>query len=127
VYAVGLICLGFSLVGVLVSLSFFLTKAPGLIISEKGISIFNVGFIEWKDISKFENVNVYGIDFVYVILKDPEKYIASCNFVSRVLLRACEGISPSPVGIGGKLLSIEFHDLFNYLYSAHENYKKQKT
>lgn len=57
------------------------TQSDGLIISSKGItdnsSAISAGFIPWEDITAVTETAVANQNFVNIVLKDPEAFIAS--------------------------------------------------
>ena len=115
VHGVGLASiLFFGLAGVIGIRKLF-DSAPGLIIDDQGItentSVFSAGFIPWSDISGLEVKQIQNQRILYLLLKDPEKFIATCAPVKRVILKAAKGFAASPVAITSSSLKISFDDL----------------
>jgi hypothetical protein len=89
--------------------------APGLVADARGLtdnsSALSAGFIPWSDIAGFEEQTIVNQRILYVLLKDPAKYIAACGPVRRFLLRMNRRMGPSPVAISSNALTIGFDDL----------------
>lgn len=77
--------------------------APGLVLNDEGLfentNMFSMGLIAWADISRIEVREINKRRLIYVVLKDPEKYISACGRVKQAILRATLTFGPSPVTI----------------------------
>ena len=94
------------------------TQSDGLIISSKGVtdnsSGISAGFIPWEDITAITETAVVNQNFVNIVLKDPEAFIASQkNSFKRKAMTANYKTSGSAVAISA-----------NSLDTTHENLKK---
>ena len=89
--------------------------APGVILDSEGLtdnaSFLSAGFIPWANISGAEAFETKGQPVLFIVLKEPEKYIAKCNSVKRFFLRTSMAVGPSPVGIPVAILAIDMTHL----------------
>lgn len=101
---------------------------PGLVLNNRGLTensnIFSVGFIPWSDIVDVEVHQISSSSrIIYILLSNPEKYVAACAPIKRVMLRLSEKIGPSPVAISSNALKISFNDLLSLLQSRIKEYR----
>jgi hypothetical protein len=116
VHAAGLaniVTSAFILIGIMLKL---FRNIPGLLLDEKGLtdnsSFFSAGFVAWSDISGVQahTVSRYSRgQILYVILKEPEKYIDSCGLLKRTAVNILKPVSP--VGITSSTLVIGFDEM----------------
>jgi hypothetical protein len=111
-----------------IAIKMLFQNKPGLIINEEGIfensNIFSIGQIRWKDISGFRVMKIQRHNFLYVMLKNPEKYINSCGPLKSRLLRASLKVSPSPIAISSTSLNVNFEEMVEIVKNEFENYKR---
>jgi hypothetical protein len=90
-------------------------SAPGLVLDECGLTdnrgALSAGLIPWSDITGFEICQVHRRQILYVLLKNPDNYIAKFGPINRALLRANKRTAASPVAITTNALSIGFDEL----------------
>jgi len=103
-------------------------STPGLVLSEEGLfentNMFSIGFVAWADISGIQVHKINKQRLIYVVLRDPEKYISICGPIKQVLLRATLKLGPSPVTIISNSLTIsvdEVVSLVSEYLSRHRN------
>ena len=113
---------GFGVVSIVffgIALLFALRKlfdfSPGLVLDARGLtdnsSVFPRGFIPWSDISGLSVQQIKNQRLLYVLLKNPDKYIASRGPIMRAALKAMESRILSPVAISSNTLAIGFDDM----------------
>ena len=103
-------------------------KTPGLQFLEEGLventNMFSVGFIAWEDITGLQVRQIQSQKLIYILLRDPEKYISRCGAIKRVLLRYSLKLGTSPVTITSNSLRMNFTqvlDLVKRNLSRHSN------
>jgi hypothetical protein len=128
VHGIGLVALGFGALGVVFLVRKLFDTAPGLVLDERGLtdncSAAAAGFIPWQDITGFEVRQIYTQKLIYVMLKDPEAYLARLGGLRRGMHRANMGMAASPVAIVSSTLQIGFDelvDLLNRHFAAHRS------
>jgi hypothetical protein len=109
----------------LIALRKLLDRSPGLVLDDRGVtdnsSLFPAGFIPWSDIAgvtmrRFKSEHIF-----YMLLKDPDGYIARCGSpLRRTMLRIGQKFSrrkapPSPVAINCSNLNIGADELVRLL------------
>ncbi len=128
VHIVGAASLLMGILAAFISLKKIFERAPGLVISDRGIiensNIFSVGEILWKDVSGFQIVIVKKQKILYVLLKDPELYICRCSPLKRALLRFSLKVSPSPIAISTNSLKVDFEEMNSMLKVEFEKYRR---
>ncbi|OOG58317.1 hypothetical protein B0E48_06295 [Rhodanobacter sp. C03] len=90
--------------------------SPGLVLDDRGLldnsGAFSSGFIPWSDITGFEVRQISSRQrILFVLLKDPKKYIAKFKPIKRALLRANQSVAASPVAITSSSIAIGFDEL----------------
>jgi len=89
--------------------------APGLVLDERGLtdncSALSAGMIPWSDITGFQVRQIQSQRLLYVMLRDPDGYVARCGPVKRALLGINRRIAASPVALNTVALSIDFDGL----------------
>lgn len=105
-----------------------LDPSPGLVLDERGLTdnstASSVGFIPWSEISGFQVGTTQGQRILYVLVREPERYIASASPFKRALLKVGQKVGPSPFGITSNTLKIGFDELVelaNEHLSAHRH------
>ena len=115
VHGIGLLALVFGGVGVIAIARKLIDSSPGLVLDEHGLtdnsSAFSAGLIPWSEITGFEIRQIQKQRVLYVLLKDPDKYISKFGPVKQALLKANQRIAASPVAITSSSLSINFDEL----------------
>jgi hypothetical protein len=120
-----------SLIGFVLAAAVILVKLgkglPGLTLDDRGLtdnaSAFSAGFIPWSEIYGIEARSVTAKQRVlYVLLKDPEKYLATRNPLVKALLRLSQKLGPSPVAIPSVALAIGFDELVQLVSSYQSSY-----
>ena len=91
-------------------------NSPGLQFIESGFidntNMFSLGYIAWDDVTGFEvRETARNQKLLYVLLRSPEKYISTCSFIKRSLLRLSMKLGPSPVTIVTRSLSLGFDEV----------------
>ncbi|RXP48127.1 hypothetical protein EC396_12855 [Lutibacter sp. HS1-25] len=91
-------------------------KKIGLIIDSKGItdnsSALSIGLIEWEDINRINLTRVNSIDFLMIIVKNPEKYIGKAtNRIQARLMKTNMSIYKTPLSITSNTLNFDFREL----------------
>ena len=131
VHGLGLVSIVMGGLGGFVAIRKLFDPSPGLIIDELGItdnsSAFSAGFIPWKDIIGFEIRQIHSQRILYVLLSDPEKYIARFKPLKRALLGANMKIAASPVAITASTLKIGFDLKFAQWHNQFFLFKWMKT
>jgi hypothetical protein len=98
--------------GAIVMVRKLVDRRPGLVLDAHGLtdnsSAVSAGLIPWRDIAGFEVHRIQGQRLLYVLLHDPDAYIARCGPIKRVLLRANQRIAASPIAITSNALSMDF-------------------
>ena len=119
VHGMGLVSIVFFGLAGLVGVRKLFDSSPGLILDERGIteqtSVFSAGFIPWSDISGIEVRQIHNQRILYLLLKDPEKFIATCAPVKRAMLKASKNFAASPVAITSSTLQISFDELVDVI------------
>jgi hypothetical protein len=115
VHGIGLASIVFGGLGVIAIARKLVDSSPGLVLDERGLtdnsSAFSAGLIPWPDITGFEIRQIQKQRILYVLLKDPDKYISRFGPVKQALLKANQRIAASPVAITSSSLSIGFDEL----------------
>lgn len=101
---------------------------PGLVIDRHGIidntSAFNVGLVEWTDITGIEVLQIASTKLMMVHTDKPDKYIARAkSALARRLMKTNHNMYGSPLSITASSLKIKFSDL-ERLLSAELNKRK---
>ncbi len=113
VHAVGVFTIVFCGVGAVYSLLKLFDSTPGLVIDEAGItdnsSALSAGFIPWSEIVGVTVGKVQRHNFVYIQIREPDRYLASCGPFKRLMINSGPGISP--IAISSISLKIGFDDL----------------
>jgi hypothetical protein len=115
IHGVGLFLTLFSPVGIAVSLRKLFDPSPGLMLDSRGITdnsrSFSTVFVPWSDIRGIEVKQIQSQKLIYLLLKDPDKYIESCTPIKRALLRASKNMATSPISISAVTLKTSFEEL----------------
>jgi hypothetical protein len=115
VHGVGLLMLVLSCLVFVVCIALLFSSKPGLVLNERGLddqsSAVSAGFLPWSDIAETRIWQYRNQRSLYIILKNPDKYVAACGPVKRTLLRLLKNVIPSPVAISANSLSISFDQL----------------
>jgi hypothetical protein len=116
VHGIGLLAMTMGVAGVLGVGRKLFDGRPGLVLDEHGLtdnsSLFSAGFVPWSDITGVSVRAVHGSNqkILYVLLADPERFIAKFGPVRRLAMRA--GLKfGSPVGITSGTLQIGFDEM----------------
>jgi|SRR6185312_371493 len=106
-------------------------RSPGLQFVKDGFvdntNMLSMGYIAWKDVTGIEVRQIQNQKLIYVLLRDPETYIAKCNAPKRVLLRFCMNLGPSPVTIVSTSLELNFYEVLNLTKKNYENHDIKAT
>lgn len=107
----GLVCfVSYSCTGA-ASIRKLFSDSPGLVLDDIGITIFPMGFIPWCDVSGIRvRRSQYG-RIIFVLLKNPEKFLAAYSPVRRAMYKVATVLSASPVRVTSRSLKISFNDL----------------
>lgn len=115
VHGLGLVAIVLFGLGMVVAISKFFDKKPGLILNSQGIfdngSGVSAGFIPWSEIAGFGIWQFQKQKLLVVLLKDPERYIEVGHAFRRTLNRANYKLCGSPIAISSNALKINFDDL----------------
>jgi len=122
VYGIGAAAIVFfGLMGVL-GLKKLFDRSPGIILNQDGLtdnsSGFSVGFIPWSDVSGIGQYETHKQKFISILLRDPEKYVNSGNFLRRKANQATLKMAGTPITISANSLKTSYEDLL----SAFEEY-----
>jgi hypothetical protein len=119
VHAIGLAGFVMGALGCCAALFKCFSSDPGILIDARGItdmsSFRSHGHIPWNEITGFMEGAVGRQRFVYVLLRDPEAYIARFGPVRRLLLRMTARMGPSPVALTNVALKGSFDELQDLL------------
>jgi hypothetical protein len=103
-------------------------RTPGLQILDEGIlensNMFSMGLIAWEDIAGLEVYEIQRRKFIYVLLRDPEKYLSRCGNVKRSVLRYSMRLGPSPVTITSSSLAMSFPAVLELLEGGLIRYRE---
>jgi hypothetical protein len=126
-HGVGLASMVMGILGAVAISMKLLDKAPGLVLDSKGItvnsSVMAAGFVPWGDISGTQIRQIKNQKILYLLLKNPDKYIERCKPFRRVMLRAGQKMAASPVGINSNTLLIGFDELVALVESRLSSYQ----
>jgi hypothetical protein len=99
---------------------------PGLVIDAEGLidrsSGVAAGRIPWRDITGFKVHEVHSQQFLAIMVKDPERYLARANPLVRPAVRINSVRYGSPIQISAVALAIEFDDLVKAVTAAHRKH-----
>ena len=95
--------------------------SPGLQFLDEGLventNMFSVGLIAWEDITGLQVRQIRNQQLLYVLLRDPEKYICRCGPIKRAMLHMSLRLGPSPVTITSNSLRMKFADVLTLVES----------
>ena len=115
VHGIGLLMLIGSCAAFVGCIALLFSSKPGLVLDKRGLtdhsSVASAGFLPWSDIAETRIWQYRNQRSLYIILKNPEKYIAACGPIKRTLLRLLKSVIPGPVAISANSLSIGFDQL----------------
>jgi hypothetical protein len=119
VHSVGVAALVMGALGFAAALFKLFSSTPGIVIDNNGItdmSSFRAhGLIPWTDVTGFVEGAVGRQRFVYVLLRDPEAYVARFGPVRQLLLRMTSRMGPSPVALTNVALKVSFDEMRDLL------------
>jgi hypothetical protein len=99
---------------------------PGLVIDGQGIidnsSGVAAGRIAWNDITGFRVTEVTGQRFLTIDVLDPDKYLAQCTSLARMMNVASAKMTGSPVNISASTLKVSLDELERLLSDAARKY-----
>lgn len=125
-YFFGVASILLGLGGIASAIKILFSKKIGLILDSRGItdnsSNMSVGLIEWADIVEIKMGQVDYLKFLYIYVKDPEKYIQKKKF-SRFMMRLNMNMTGTPLYISSISLKCSFKELERIVYSEFEKYK----
>jgi hypothetical protein len=115
IHDIGLLMLIASCLAFVACIALLFSSKPGLVLDERGLtdhsSVVSAGFLPWSDIAETRIWQYRNQRSLYIILKNPEKFVAACGPLRRTLLRLLKSVIPSPVAISANSLSISFDQL----------------
>ncbi len=101
---VGILSLLLGIAGLAIGLRRSLSRAPALILNQKGLTdrtaAFGEGFVAWTDIRRIEPYTLRGQTFIGIELYEPEVFVRRQSALRRMLTRANQGIVSFTVNIG---------------------------
>lgn len=101
--------------------------SPGLVLNDKGLidntNMLSIGFVAWTEILAIEVRQIKSQPLLYVILREPERFIAARGFIKRTLLRAFLMLGPGPVTITSHSLIISFDELVTLMSAYLSKYR----
>ncbi|MHB0756945.1 STM3941 family protein [Polaribacter sp. M15] len=90
-------------------------KKAGIIINKKGIidnsSFFKIGLIEWENIISIKKRSVNSIDFLQIIVKNPEFYIKKNNILSKLIMKLNLKLYETPINFSSNSIKMNFQEL----------------
>jgi hypothetical protein len=116
VHGVGLLAMAMGAAGVLGVGRKLFDGRPGLVLDDRGLtdnsSLFAAGFVPWSEITGVSVRAVHGSNqkILYVLLADPERFIAKFGPLRRLAMRAGMKMG-SPVGITSGTLQVGFDEM----------------
>jgi hypothetical protein len=100
---------------------------PGLVIDAEGLidrsSGVAAGRIPWADIKGFKVHQIQSQQFLAVLVRDPERYLARANPLLRAAVRINLSQFGSPIQISAVALDIDFEDLVSAVTAAHRKHQ----
>lgn len=125
-YFLGVASILLGLGGIASGLKIFFSKGMALIIDSNGItdnsSNLSVGLIKWTDITDIRSDNDNSTKFLYIFVKNPEKYIQKKKFTRR-LMRMNMGMTGTPLYISSISLKCSFKELERIVFKEFDRYK----
>lgn len=119
----------FSCLGILLFRKMFNSK-PGLIINEKGIwhnpgGVIGEIFIDWKNVLRFDIVEIMRTQLVIIKIKNAEELIHGCIGLKQKLLKYSYKNYGSPISISSNTLKCNFETLVALLQKSFEEAQKR--
>ena len=117
VHGIGIAAFIMGTFGCIVAVRKLFDTTPGLVLDENGLtdnsSAFSAGFIPWNEIAGIEVRQVQRQRILYILLADPEAYIAKFSPLKQKLMRLNMRMAPSPVAVISNSLSVSFDELLD--------------
>jgi len=96
-----------------------ITRRPGFIISEKGITdksqLYAAGFMKWEDIEKMTIGDKHTVTFLSIDLHNPNLILDRAGFIKRLFLKSSEFLSSNQVQVDLSRLAITADELVKQL------------
>jgi len=117
-------------IGLIVFVYSLFTCEHTLTITEEGIIDYsnyaNVGMIKWEDIESIKRVTLMSEKFLYIYVKDPEKYFNSMPKIKRMLYKTNFKITGIHFSISSHTLKCNFSELERIIMQTYEEYKTKE-
>lgn len=131
VHSIGIAGFIMGVLGSIVAVRKFFDSTPGLVLDEQGLtdnsSAFSAGFIPWSEIAGIEVRQIQRQRILYILLADPEAYIAKFSPMKQKLMRLNMKMAPSPVAVISNSLSVSFDELLELAAKYFEASRSDKT
>ncbi|MEC4049580.1 STM3941 family protein [Flavobacterium sp. SUN046] len=124
----GVVCMLFFSLTMYISVQKLLSSKKGLIINDQGIidnsNGTSIGLIEWEDIVGIHAEEVMNNQFIIIVVKNPEQYLAKANYLKAKMMQANMKLYHSPLSITVQTLKIDFKSLHKLIlkeYALHSH------